>query len=306
MKEVVQQPSRFKELPLLKRVGVLATLGFSVIAAACGDQPTGGEPPVTTTIPATSTTENSTTTLPPTTTEPSTTTTTVAETTTTTEALTIYKASGRMLDGNTLLNLGYWKKEVSDAENVYELVTGNLLDVSIESIDFIEYDKTTYDQIQVTRDVAVFTVAFGNYDNDPNKPLIRRLWAGRPGDESNIIDRIVYARLSSANVLIGGSEQGGRPLYELVDELKRNLYQTPQIIIYLPVSYNNDYVSPCMSVSGPLPRLWACEVGLTSLDYLNSNKEIVNDIKNLQTVGYNPQSPEDTLGYFDRIITYTS
>src|SRR3989344_3584048 len=100
MKEVVQ-PSRFRELSLLQRGATLLTLGLTTIVAACGDQPTGGEPTITTTIPATSTTEISTTTLP--TTEPSTTSTTKApEPTTTTEAPTIYKASGRMLDGSTL------------------------------------------------------------------------------------------------------------------------------------------------------------------------------------------------------------
>ena len=155
MSEEIRQPSRFRELSLMQRGTTLLTLGLAIIAAACGNDPTGGEPP---TPPS----ETTLITLPPTTTlttipEATTSTTeapstTTAETTTTTEAIDVSKAvDNNFYDGLPVIYLGNLRRnDLNDYmgfNDVYVRGSGSLRTVINEDYQGRQVEELVMDLV---------------------------------------------------------------------------------------------------------------------------------------------------------------
>lgn len=225
--------------------------------------------------------------------------------TTTTEAPVLYEA-GVLTRGGVAVPLGYWEQEADTQwQLVYEWVSGVVLDVSEESILFHVYagaGGTHGSHNLEPRTVAVITVAFGNYQDDPNRPLIRRLWFGRPGGvDSDWVGEVLVVREDDAAPSLSVIS-----VDELVAALEDNLGRSRegrpfQVLVRLPTSEHDRRMVCGSSVRTPA-GIGLCEDFLTQLDYRIPNGALVEEVKGLRVDGYSPKPGSDPLGYFDQIV----
>lgn len=274
MNKEIRQPSRFQELSLLKRLGILTTLGFSTIASACGNDPTGGEP---TTLPPT--TIDITTTLPPTT-EPSTTTipttsTTVAETTATLP-LDCLQATGQARIGKKNIDLGLYREGYPFAP-FQEGITGRLINI---------YEKEYEDFQGKKANVLYAEICVGELLDGSR--LVAPIMFGRPG-----IDTILTIFYSSSDLSIANqSGDSFYPISELKIELEKRLENNSQIGLLIitrrPTSASTTWetVQECVDDpsntelgTGILPY---CELGFEMREHFLTNSKFVDFLKSDQ------------------------